>query len=320
MAFDLSGVYDAKNGTVFGRNAGSWLRITLFYLVYYTFLAALMYFFVTTYQGNLDTPGGKAPKITTRVDQPGTAVYPLANITERYDKENAIILDTDLALDSTKEYIARFQDFKTGYDLRSKDAVDCTGEQVKTKTCRVKNADLLTDDNIKNSVRDQKPIFALSLNKVYGWEPINYRVKPEFLPVGTKFVKNSVYVKCFNTKIDGEMAATKKEEEAFNISFYEGSDPALAASYFPYQANDKKAENPVAYNKPFVLVQIEAKDSSSWDQQQFFSCYWDANNLNRPQFVEKWSEQTKKWSMELEKMALGITKFSVQYQKKKADE
>merc|ERR1712018_555815 len=94
-----------------------------------------MYFFVTTYQGTLPELG-KAPKIRTRVDQPGSTIYPMATIPESIDGENSIKLDSNYDASKkeyegskTAAYVEHFKSFASNY-LGTKDAVDEDGKVI----------------------------------------------------------------------------------------------------------------------------------------------------------------------------------------------
>lgn len=325
-------LYDADKGTLLGRSAGSWAKILGFYLIYYTFLAGLMYVFVTQYQAQLPVPGGVTSKITTRLDQPGTAAFPFATIPDAIDgADNSLTLDVGSKTKSAKAYKDKFLKFAESYQAAKtagKDAVCAESGDAKTKTCSVKNADLITADAIDGWVSDRKPVVALAMNKVIDWKPINYKKSDD---IDTSFEKNAVYVKCYEVSVAGK----KIEDSKFQIDYLgDAKDQKLMPEYFPYTGLDKhdklaKDTEYLQYNKPFVLVQISSKEgsTSAWDvipqdksavAPSYFNCYWQATNINTPAPVLEWDKpdnaEIKAWSMEMEKMSLGITKFSIKYE------
>lgn len=321
--------YDSSKGTLFGRDAKSWLRITVFYIIYYSLLAIIMYLFVTQYQATLPEVGKSKPKIVTRVDEPGTGAFPFVQIPDKVDKDNQLILDTTgSGTDGSKAYVKEFKAFAESYNGGDV----CTGEDVKSKTCKVKNAELITDLNIQKWLADKTPVVGLGLNKVIGWKPVSYNLNVKYESYDNNapvFTKNSVNVKCYETDVGGYLIKNSN----FEITFLENSQSSITEEYFPYMGKDKlSGDELIKYNKPFVLVQIkskagvdawgeikkdnEGKEISDKKTPSFFSCYWDANNLSTPSFPETWAddENVKNWSMELEKMAIGITKFSIMFQ------
>jgi len=79
-------VYDSEEGTVMGRNGSSWLRISVFYLGYYAFLAGLFAVSISVTQSMLsDTE----PFFQTRLQYPGMSVLPL---TTKFDPAAADII------------------------------------------------------------------------------------------------------------------------------------------------------------------------------------------------------------------------------------
>ena len=110
---EKSWFYDPQEKTLLGRTASSWAKILFFYLIYYSFLAILIWLFVTQYASKLPDPTASSaeeqeenkkiifPKINTRVDQPGSSIFPQSLIPYGYDGENKLILNT--LVDFTKE-------------------------------------------------------------------------------------------------------------------------------------------------------------------------------------------------------------------------
>lgn len=79
MAEQESFWYDSKTGKLLGRTGKSWLKITIFYVIYYTFLGCLMYFALGIYKNDMESRYN-APRINTRVDQPGLSAVPATNV------------------------------------------------------------------------------------------------------------------------------------------------------------------------------------------------------------------------------------------------
>lgn len=84
-------LYNSEEGTVLGRNSSSWGRISVFYLFYYAFLAALFAISITItyrlmpedipyYQTRLQTPGVTIqPKSPSSVASNTDIIYSLNN-------------------------------------------------------------------------------------------------------------------------------------------------------------------------------------------------------------------------------------------------
>ena len=333
----VSIIYDSNKKTFLGRTAASWAKILLFYLIYYTFLAILIWLFVTQYESRLPQPGSGNnsneiifPSVNTRVDQPGSAVFPQNLIADKFDGENKLTLsnkveftEEDLQLDKPDwdisfdipegqegnyHYARNMLKFASTYDSSD---VDCKSDSnaVREHPCRVSNAELLTFANVKKWLENKTPVVALALNKKLDWSPSNYKLHTELEENSQlNFLKHAVYTHCYETLEDGhrKISADKNDEKysLFDIKFLENSEMNLNPNFFPYHGNDKKSDNKIRWNKPFTLVQISEKavangETTAWKkiandvtEPDFsrFACYFDANNLDAPVFADKWEE------------------------------
>lgn len=93
--FELVGRNDAGQTTFLGRTGGSWFKITVFYIIYYTFLFFLAYGTISLRQNMLDTTtidgtvyGVNTPYIDTRISQAGLKVWPHHQAQGKVDDNN----------------------------------------------------------------------------------------------------------------------------------------------------------------------------------------------------------------------------------------
>jgi len=310
------------DGKVLGRNAASWARITGFYFIYYSLLGGLIYFTVNKYAENLDQPGGKTQKIITRLDQPGSAVYPFQAIASKFDVDGELHLSSkSMTSDANSQYIDRMTEFIESYTNNGGSAVNCHGnDKVLESTCRVPNAKFYAEQvNLVNAIKNKEPIVTVTMNKNYNWIPHNVNGLPDY---SQKFVKDSIQMKCFESGSDGRPVVDSK----FKIELL-GLEKAIYPSYFPYTANDKHANeaDQIAYNKPFLIAQIKAADdvdiNEAWkletDQKmKYFRCEMIADNVQRPLVGDDFYGATsavKAWSNDLEKLGLGYVQFAFSY-------
>merc|ERR1711934_516545 len=83
-----SAIYRQENGKtlIMDRDGKSWAKILIFYAIYYTFLGLLFWATITLYKGTMipEIGNGNAPRITTRLGQPGLAVHPFTGMDPLY--------------------------------------------------------------------------------------------------------------------------------------------------------------------------------------------------------------------------------------------
>ena len=314
-----------KKARFLGRDSKSWSRILAFYVVYYTLLGFLITYSIRGYgMISIKQPGGIASKITTRLDQPGSSVIPLNQIKEKYDGINLIKFWNKANYSANNLYVETFGKYLDQVnDLNQHENIqDCTNlETIPEKSvCKVQNADKSTINReiIEKSILEEKPIFALSLNKVVGWQPKNSKLDVYLEKQGWShgFVHNAVYTHCYQTDAGGFAKDPKNGEEEFIVRPYSGSKEfEILPGYFPYHALDKFDEGHPDYeneflpwNKPFLLMQIFKKNETknSWEISEdetaskdsmektpiYFSCYGDAQNIDRPMRPEDWEKKT----------------------------
>lgn len=304
-------------GTFLGRTVASWFKIGVFYIVYYSFLSALIYFTVTTYANNLKQPGGRAGTINTRLDQPGASVEPLNLIQDSNENQNYLDADNFKSRDN-EAYVDQFLAFKKSYTDKQQHESNCRKGDVATKTCRIANVDKIVADALDDSIKNYSPMFTIQMNKRFGWTPFN---KEGLADYPSPFVADSIQVTCREANADGS-AVENSEFEIENI----GVEKAILPKYFPYHANDKLPAGDskfVEYNKPFLLFQIKPKNGAdSWKykqvvkkQMKYFRCAIHADNIEQPRVGDAfWNDASAQgWSNDLTKLGVGFVQFGFSY-------
>ena len=325
---------DAKgNGTFLGRTLNSWIKILLFYVVYYSFLACLIYYAVTLRASNLtNQPGDNVPPmIRTRTDSPGAAVYPFHSIESSIDGDGVLDLTNDKHSKAYVKAMNTFTEFMSNKDDTDKEVErnvgDCSNPAVKPEdfTCKVPNVGELEKIDFQKSIDEKAPVFVVNLNKIYNWKPINYgksydRSSTTSAATGLSFKKNSVELNCYQFK---PKEGIVKDSE-FEISLI--GESSLQSHYFPYIGQDIKGGQKVqvAYNKPFFIGKITPKNGAeSWklvenekgsgmEKHKTFRCELLADNIERPAIGDDfWNNPEKQgWSNDLAKtLNLGYVEF-----------
>ena len=102
-------LYNPSEGTVLGRGARSWGRITLFYLCYYAFLACLFAVSVTICFHCLDKD---TPYYQNRLENPGVTIQPKLNSRDSLEKDIIYSVSDE---DSYKKYTNQLTEFLKPY-------------------------------------------------------------------------------------------------------------------------------------------------------------------------------------------------------------
>merc|ERR1711981_33930 len=264
-----------------GRTGMSWLKIGVFYLIYYTFLAGffmlmLLAFFATL---NPDTPTydtesgliGKNPGVGFRPMPPNKNIESTL-IWFRHGNHNG----------NWEPWVERLEDHLTDY--KNKDyassiegawpAVECGDQGEKSpgtsSVCAINQDTLFQGQCTKENdygFRLGKPCILIKLNKIFNWEPLPYNNTkhedeegmpiedgmPPDIPntIKTAFQKNvddgkpelneRVWLEC-----EGENPADK--ENLGKINYYPTN--GVGKNFFPYK-------NQKGYLSPVVFAQLE---------------------------------------------------------------
>lgn len=161
-------LFNRETGQVMGRSGESWLKIGLFYLIFYGFLAAFFSAMLTVFLKTLNDPEtGKGPKLVQFIEnKPGLT----------YKKLWDIKTIKDGVTDKQK---AAFKKFVTEDILEKYNGTTICEDNVKgmpTGVDCVYNTTLLgkcgPDASDKNfGLDDMAPCVYIRINKVFGWVP-----------------------------------------------------------------------------------------------------------------------------------------------------
>jgi len=161
-------LFNRETGQVMGRSGESWLKIGVFYLIFYGFLAAFFSAMLTVFLSTLNDPeGGGAPKLTQFIEnKPGLS---FTKIGKSLDEIRKATNTTSLA----KSYNTTVTDM-----LKKFSSKELCGDSVagmpKNKECTFNTA-LLGDCGLKGApdygIQNKTPCVYVRMNKVYGWVP-----------------------------------------------------------------------------------------------------------------------------------------------------
>lgn len=250
-------LHNPETGEYLTRTPKSWALITIFYIIYYAFLAAfwaamLMIFFTTLNDQSPRWIGAESLIGTS----PGVGMHP---------KQTDALIDSsmiqyNMQSKSDSDHIAgyggwveRTKSFLDQYDAsKGKDcSVSNRADGGITEFCKFKTSDLGTCSSGNYGFDEGKPCVFLKLNKIYGIDN-DYYNDPADLPdempqelkdhIKTQADKNQVWIECH-----GEYPADR--ESLGKIEYFPKSR-GIPQYYFPYM-------NQKGYQSPVVAVKFE---------------------------------------------------------------
>lgn len=164
-------LFNRETGQVMGRSGESWLKIGIFYLIFYGFLAAFFSAMLTVFLKTLENPeDGGAPKLTQFIENKPGLTYTDLGATLDVIRNNGT---TDAVKNQYGEKISKILNNFKGDKLCEDSA---TGMPDPAKPCAFNTALLgATCGKGGNSsnygLNDNKPCVYVRMNKVFNWVP-----------------------------------------------------------------------------------------------------------------------------------------------------
>jgi len=256
-------LWNSETSEFLGRTGMSWLKIAVFYIIYYTLLAG---FFMGMLLIFYQTLNDKSPtwKNTNGIigGNPGVGFRPMPHLDDiestlvwfRHGDDNG----------SWEPWVKRLEEFLKPYKndtIRDK-GMECgrLASEVKPgedQFCRINREELFQGDCIpeKNyGYRDGAPCILIKLNRIYGWKPELYEYSEDLKVPDTikaKMKENldndqaamneRVWLEC-----EGENPADR--ENAGELLYY--PEQGFPSNYFPYENQD-------GYVSPGVFLQLK---------------------------------------------------------------
>ncbi|PNF41571.1 Sodium/potassium-transporting ATPase subunit beta-2 [Cryptotermes secundus] len=263
-------LYNPKTGAVLGRTAGSWLKIIIFYLTFYFFLAAFFALAMWMFMQTINDDGPKYYLDDSIIGtSPGLGFRPLSMEHEG----STLIWYNASSKNNHKNWTMNLDTFLEGYknQTNNSDVVRCDygNKPGHNEVCNVPvdNWDPCTSENDFDFVNSRPCVF-IKLNKILKWEPEYYKsVKdlPSQMPKdlrehiermaknSTKFL-NTVWVSC-----EGQYPADK--EFIGTVEYI--PDQGFPGYYYPFLGTKTYLSPLVAVHfkniSRNVLVSVECK-------------------------------------------------------------
>jgi len=274
-------LWNKETGEFLGRTGMSWLKITVFYIIYYSFLTVFFMLMLFAFFATLDDTKpswdtesngiiGKNPGLGFRPMPPDESIESTL-VWFRHGDDNGNWMPW---VERLEEHL---EDYKndTHYEHGSH-SVECGplgSKHPGTKgMCRIDQKELFrgpcTNEN-NYGFKQGKPCLLIKLNKIFKWEPEPYESAkdfPEDLPQtirdaftkniedGNEELNNRVWLEC-----DGENPADR--ENIGKMTYYPTN--GVSANFYPY-LNQKGYLSPVVFAhldnpRHGVLISVECK-------------------------------------------------------------
>lgn len=233
--------YNSETGELLGRNGASWLKITVFYIAYFTFLAGL---FMASISVMKTTVNDEKPRLQTRLQIPGLHALPKLSPMDsaqsaRLSDNDGIAIKYDHSDESDRQiYIDILEDIKAEYaeldgneDFSFSSLGDC--------------------GQAPYGYDSVSPCVWIRLNKVIDWTPVGYFAPTEDKgfkadSLTSRMEKDAVYIRCESKEVESGDLNTA------NFSYSGGTDGNLESKYYPFTGK----KNMPKYQQPIVAVKV----------------------------------------------------------------
>merc|ERR1711887_502325 len=275
-------IYDPANGTILTRTPISWLKIIVFYCIYYSCLAGfwigcMNIFFLTVPEDRPKWEQGAS----IIGNNPGVGLRPQS--TDRLIDSSMIVLSVgEKDMEPTNpegegnkniDYAVRMRKFMEKYQDTT-GMQDCETNEINTgaQSCKF-DVDSLGDCRdfpygyVGNETSNAEPCIFLKFNKICNWEPVPLDPKdekwrdemPEELrkKIALAEDKNMVWIDCF-----GRYAADK---EAVKFEYFP-EHQGIPVKYFPYKGKSQP------YHAPLVAVRVTQHNEDHWGELLHIEC------------------------------------------------
>merc|ERR1711973_160670 len=261
-------LWNSETSEFMGRTGLSWLKITVFYLIYYTFLAAFFLVCLLIFYKTLDLKQPRWQNDNGIIGaNPGVGFRPRPHnddiestlIWFRHGDDNG----------NWKGWVERLEEFLGPYknDTWKEQGIECgelaSNKPGKHQICQINSQELFQGDCTKDNTygyRTGTPCILLKLNKIYGWEPEPYEFNEDTDQMKEDKVPDHIQ-SLMEDNVNKERTAMNKRvwidchgenpadiENAGELIYY--PDQGFSANYFPYQNQD-------GYLSPAVFVQLK---------------------------------------------------------------
>jgi len=260
-------LWNTETNEFLGRTGMSWLKIGVFYIIYYAFLAGFFMLMLLVFFQTLKDKEPTWDALNGGIigQNPGVGFRPMPP--NKQIESTLMWFRHGEHAGTWKPWAERLEDHMTPYKNETyapgDKAIECGPLAVNApgagQICKI-NPDELFEERCKNETgygyKEGKPCILIKLNKIFNWVPEPFETEKDFpdkLPESIKaaFKKNvadgkedlnkRVWLEC-----DGENPADK--ENIGPINYY--PDRGVSVNYYPYM-------NQEGYLSPVIFAQLE---------------------------------------------------------------
>lgn len=239
-------LFNKETGQVMGRSGESWLKIGVFYVIFYGFLAGFFAAMLTVFLTTLNEPGKGGPKLIQFLEnKPGLTL--LQKLSLKYDPKDKKLVE---------KYSTSITKFLQNYDApeNGKEICNVTSKGMPAdKPCRF-NTQWLSNGCGLTNVTDNDyglkagvPCIYVMVNKIYGWVPTGPSGEPNYLilkcSAGATVAPKGFVISAFPFR--GQKAPFQLPVVALKINvtetkevkcWLEGTGIEVSESYVPHRA------------------------------------------------------------------------------------
>ncbi|XP_067944265.1 sodium/potassium-transporting ATPase subunit beta-like [Watersipora subatra] len=270
----LTFLYNSQKGTFLGRTGISWLKIGVFYAIFYCCLAGwfagLLHAFYSTLDEVSPTYNGTVSQLQ---GNPGVAVRPMPIF------DSTLIRFSQGRPSSYRAYTDHLTAFFRYYEP-SPDGINCDKmNRSDTEICNVNITTLLDELEVGSDYGYDAgtPVIVIKMNKIFGFEPEGFNSEEEITGILKEdevlnfeklaFSPGNVGVSC-----DGQNAVDRQHILELDFAPKDGMSP----KYFPYL-------NQKGYRAPVVLVKLTKLEQRVTIQMVCKVWAWNIDNTDGKQ-------------------------------------
>lgn len=251
----MRSIWNPDKKEFIGRTGGSWAKIGLFYLIFYSCLAGFFAIMLTGFFATIDNDAPTQQGMYSLIKgNPGMGFRPMVNI------ESTLIRFKVGEPSSYAAHIVNINKLLSAYDSKigSTNAVNCDSVQPDKSKKQVCIFEAKTDDNSlctpENDFgyRNGTPCVVLKVNKVFGWQPLpfendttseDHHAHDAKTKLGPRYDPEYIGVTC-----EGENEGDA--DNVFKVEYYPLK--GFSYKYFPYY-------NYPNYMQPLVFVKLNVR-------------------------------------------------------------
>lgn len=242
-------LWNSETSEFLGRTATSWFKITVFYIIYYLFLAGFFIVMLLVFKQTLSQDEPKWLGANGIIgDNPGLGYRPMP---PNSSVESTLVFFRHGGSGNWKGFVDRLDSYLTPYkkidERDDKNLVECNFDELKPgqgQYCKVKANDLMKEQctlDTNYGFETGTPCLLLKLNRIYGWKPEPYENVTEIpsdapsslteeiralTKDSPKMMGQMIWLSC-----EGENPADKENIGA--ISYY--PYPGFPTYHYPYE-------------------------------------------------------------------------------------